>query len=72
MCIFHKWKETNSAIGRANYFSDFSQNLREGRKVKLSLEKCERCSKERAFIIDQYDETEKIAVWAAKEQLGIE
>ena len=62
MCLFHKWEEVSSKIGRANYFNQFSYTLREGIKVKLSLERCKKCGKERGYITDQYGEKEQIAV----------
>ena len=71
MCIFHKWEEINSLIGTTNAFYPLSNETIYGVKVKLSIEKCTKCGKERAFLIDSNNKKQKLAVWLAKDHLGI-
>lgn len=69
MCIFHEYKKVTSEMGTTNSYSLFGGHGRE--KVTLVLEKCSKCGKERAYMLDSDNHGHSMAVWIAKEHLGV-
>ena len=71
---FHEWNVLATKILTFEAWRETSSGMKYGQREiqkQLVVHKCEECGKEKAVLFDEHGNKEKIAIWKAKQYLGL-